>query len=120
MKKLGMLVLSIVAFATSAAENIELDFNIYLNNELVKSQVFQVKNGEMETITADKIIKFDVTPTLKDNIVTLKSVMHKFENGSYNKFQEPTLMVKLNEPATIEVGTENVQLYKIEITAKKI
>ena len=29
-------------------------------------------------------------------------------------------MVKLDEPATIEVGAEGVAVYKIQITAKKI
>lgn len=120
MKKLGILILSMVAFATSAAENVELDLKLYLNNELVKSQVVKTETGKMQTITADKVIKFDVTPTLNEDIVTLTSVMYKFENGTYNKFQEPKLMIRLNEPATIEVGTENVQVYKIVVTAKKI
>ncbi|WP_448549089.1 hypothetical protein [Thalassotalea fusca] len=120
MKKLGMLILSLTAFASSAAENLELNLNLYLNNQLVKSQVVKAQEGKMYTVKADKIIKFDVTPTLKDNIVTLTSVMHKYENGTYNKYQEPKLMVKLNEAGTIEVGAENVEVYKIQITAKKI
>ncbi|WP_440873656.1 hypothetical protein [Thalassotalea sp. PLHSN55] len=119
MKKLGMIILSLAAFTASAAENLELDLNLYLNNELVKSQVIQAETGKMHSVTADKVIKLDITPTLKDNIVTLTSVMHKFENGIFSKFQEPMLMVKLNEPASIEMGTENVQIYKIEVTAKK-
>ncbi|NMP30032.1 hypothetical protein HII17_00535 [Thalassotalea sp. M1531] len=120
MKKLGILVLSLAAFATSVAETLELDLNLFLNNQLVKSQVVKTEDGKMHTVTADEVIKFDVTPTLNDDIVTLTSVMHKYENGAYNKFQEPKLMVKLDEPATIEVGTEGVAVYKIQITAKKI
>ncbi|KZY44553.1 hypothetical protein A3733_15385 [Pseudoalteromonas shioyasakiensis] len=120
MKKLGMVLLSLVAFGASAAENLQLDLNLYLNNQLVKTHVAKTEEDKTETITADDILKFDVTPTLNEQTVTLTSALYKFENGSYNKFQEPKLMVNLNEPATIEVGTEGVEVYRIEITASKI
>jgi len=120
MKKLGMVLLSLAAFGASAAESLQLDLNLYLNNQLVKTHVVKTEEDKTETVTADDILKFDVTPTLNDQTVTLTSALYKFENGSYNKFHEPKLMVNLNEPATIEVGTEGVEVYRIEITASKI
>lgn len=120
MKKLGMVLLSLAAFGASAAENLQLDLNLYLNNQLVKTHAVKTEEDKIQTVTADGILKFDVTPSLHNQIVTLTSTLYKFENGSYNKFQEPKLMVNLNEPATIEVGTEGVEVYRIEITASKI
>lgn len=52
--------ISMVTFVTSAVDNIELDLNLYLNNELVTFQVVQTESEKMQTITADKIIKFDM------------------------------------------------------------
>ncbi|MDI4654063.1 MULTISPECIES: hypothetical protein [Pseudoalteromonas] len=92
MKKLGMVLLSLAAFGASAAESLQLDLNLYLNNQLVKTHVVKTEEDKTQTVTADDILKF----------------------------QEPKLMVNLNEPATIEVGTEGVEVYRIEITASKI
>jgi hypothetical protein len=52
--------ISMVTFVTSAVDNIELDLNLYLNNELVTFQVVQTESEKMQAITADKIIKFDM------------------------------------------------------------
>ncbi len=120
MKKLGMVLLSLAAFGASAAENLQLDLNLYSNNQLVKTHAVKTEEDKIQTVTADGILKFDVTPSLHNQIVTLTSTLYKFENGSYNKFQEPKLMVNLDKPAAIEVGTEGVEVYRIEITASKI
>jgi len=47
MKKLGMVLLSLAAFGASAAESLQLDLNLYLNNQLVKTHV--VKTEEEKT-----------------------------------------------------------------------
>ena len=47
MNKLGMVLLSLVAFGASAAESLQLDLNLYLNNQLVKTHV--VKTEEEKT-----------------------------------------------------------------------
>jgi len=47
MKKLGMILLSLAAFGASAAESLQLDLNLYLNNQLVKTHV--VKTEEEKT-----------------------------------------------------------------------
>lgn len=120
MKKLGILLLSMAAFSASAVEKLALDLNLYLNNKLVKSQVIQAETDKVHTVVAEKILKFSVTPTLNGDVVTLTSTMYKFEDGLYTKFQEPRLETKLNLKATIEVGAENIQLYKVEVVAKKI
>lgn len=44
-----------VTFVTSAVDNIELDLNLYLNNELVTFQVVQTESEKMQAITADRL-----------------------------------------------------------------
>ena len=85
-----------LCLVNAAAENLQLDLNLYLNNQLVKTHAVKTEEDKIQTVTADGILKFDVTPSLNNQIVTLTSTLYKFENGSYNKFQEPKLMVNLD------------------------
>jgi len=120
MKLLGAVILTITAFSVSAAEKLEMDINLYLNNKLIESKVLQTATEQMQTVTADKFFKFKVTPTLNTDIITLTSTLHTYISGEYELFQEPKLLVKLNEMATIEIGRQNDKVYKVEITTRKI
>lgn len=117
MKLITLIVLACFSLAVTATNKLQINLNIYLNGELVTTELLQAESGQKQTVTVDKVIKFDVTPTLNDDLVTLTSVLHKYENGRYHKFQEPKLITKLGQTASIEVGTENMQDYKIEVTA---
>lgn len=80
----------------------------------------QTKSGQLESITAKDVLMFDVTPTLNDDVVTLTSYLHEYQEGTFSQFAEPVLRVTLEKQAVIEIGTEGKNIYKVEITAKKI
>ena len=120
MKLFALTFLLCCSFTVSAADKLQVNLNLYFNGDLVTTQSLQSENGKRQTVTVEKVIKFDVTPTLNDELVTLASVLHKFENGEYRKFQEPKLITKLDHTAVIEVGTESTQVYKIEVTTSKL
>ncbi|MBU2114545.1 MAG: hypothetical protein KKE94_12350 [Gammaproteobacteria bacterium] len=120
MKKVLSVLSLVAAFSAFANEPLELNVSVYLNNELVAADVMQGKSGQLQSITAKDVLMFDVTPTLNDEVVTLTSSLHKFEDGSFSKFAEPVLRVALDKQAVIEIGTEGKNIYKVEVTAKKI
>lgn len=120
MKKLALLFLSLAAFSASAADKLKLDVNLYLNNQLVKSQTLTTQSDQLQTVTAEQKLQFTVTPTLAGDTVALNSSIAKFENGSYSTIANPELTVGLGKPATLEIGTEGVEMYKVLVTASKI
>lgn len=120
MKKLVAIVLSLFSLSSFAEQALKLDLNLYINGELIKSDVIQTVSGMNQSITAEEVLKFDVTTTLNNGLVSLTSKMYKFEDGKYVKFQEPILNFELNEPATIEVGQQGIKVYKITIVANEI
>ena len=120
MKKVLSVLSLVAAFSAFANEPLELNVSVYLNNELVAADVMQGKSGQLQSITAKDVLMFDVTPTLNDDVVTLTSSLHKFEDGSFSKFAEPVLRVALEKQAVIEIGTDGKNIYKVEVTAKKI
>ncbi|KKO46103.1 hypothetical protein WG68_07025 [Arsukibacterium ikkense] len=120
MKKILSVLSLVAAFSAFANEPLELTVNVYLNNELVVADVVQAESGQLQSITAKDVLMFNVTPTLNDDVVTLTSSMHKYKDGSFSKFAEPVLRVALDKQAVIEIGTEGKNIYKVEVTTKKI
>lgn len=120
MKTLGLSMLVAASFASSAAEQLELNLSLYLNNQLLKTQIINSPIGQQQTIIAKDTIKFEVTPSLQDNIVTINSALYRYESGTFTKFQEPSLMMPLNQSASIEIGTQPAAVYKIKISANEL
>lgn len=120
MKKVLCVLSLVTAFSAFAAEPLQLNVSVYLNNELVVTDVIETESGQLQSFTAKDLLRFDVTPTLNDDIVTLTSSMHKYQEGAFNKFAEPVLRVMLDKQAVIEMGTEGKNIYKVEVTTKKI
>jgi hypothetical protein len=120
MKKVLSILSLVATFSVFANEPLELNVNLYLNNKLVAADVVQGKSGQLQSITAKDVLMFDVTPTLNNEVVTLTSSLHKFEDGSFSKFAEPALNVALDKQAVIEIDTDGKNIYKVEVTAKKI
>lgn len=120
MKELLCVLSLVTTFSTFANQPLELNVSVYLNNELVAADVMQTKSGQLESITAKDVLMFDVTPTLNDDVVTLTSSLHEYQEGTFSQFAEPVLRVALEKQAVIEIGTEGKNIYKVEITAKKI
>lgn len=44
---------------------------MYLNNELIKSELVESQSGRQHVLTADKLLKFDVTPLASESTVKL-------------------------------------------------
>ncbi len=120
MKKAFSILSFVATFSVFANEPLQLNVNLYLNNELVAADVMQGTSGQSQTIVAKDVLMFDVTPTVNNEVVTLTSSLHKFEDGSISKFAEPVLRVAFDKQAVIEIDTEGKNIYKVEITAKKL
>ncbi len=120
MKAIVLIASLLAAFTASASDKLELSIRMYLNNELIKSELVESQSGRQHVLTADKLLKFDVTPLASESTVKLSSVMYTFNEGAFQQLEEPELEVAFNKPAVIEVGTEGGEIFKIEVVAKKI
>jgi len=99
-----------------ANENVTLKLDMFINNELVKPIVLKGHMAESFTVKIDGEVKYDIVPTMEDGAVKLSTIYYTYSEGAFVQKEKPVLVTALNQVATIEIGTEDAKVYKIQIT----
>lgn len=113
----ALLLLSTSAFAS---DKVELEVQISLNNEVLKSQRVETELGAAQTITADGVLNVILTPTFSDSLVTIDAKIQRFEHGEYKPYKTAKVELPLSEKSYIVVGNEPGELYEVNVTTRKI
>jgi hypothetical protein len=109
----SLLIMSSLAYAN---ENVTLKLDMFINNDLVKPIVLKGHMAESFTVQIDGEVKYDIVPTMENGAVKLSTVYYTYTEGAFVQKEKPVLVTALNQAATIEIGTEGVKVYKIQIT----
>lgn len=113
-----VLVASTLAMSSMAYANqdVTLKLDMYINDDLVKPITLKGQVADSFTAQIDGEVKYDIVPTIENGAVKLSTIYYTYTDGAFIQKEKPVLVTAVNQSATIEIGTEGVKVYKIQIT----
>jgi hypothetical protein len=113
-----VLVASTLAMSSMAYANqdVTLKLDMYINDDLVKPITLKGQIADSFVAQIDGEVKYDIVPTIENGEVKLSTIYYTYTDGAFVQKEKPVLVTAANQVATIEIGTEGVKVYKIQIT----
>ena len=113
-----VLVASTLAMSSMAYadQDVTLKLALYINDDLVKPITLKGQVADSFTAQIDGEVKYDIVPTIENGAVKLSTIYYTYTDGVFIQKEKPVLVTAVNQSATIEIGTEGVKVYKIQIT----
>lgn len=117
MEKRFPLLLALLSPSLFAAP-LTMDISLYENGKLVTARQLAAEDMQQHTIMSEGRLKFEITPEVRPRGVLLSSRLHYYQDGKFRLLSEPMMMVTKQKPATIEVGDEANQVYRVEVLVR--